>query len=144
MKSFRPLRLVPELVPALFLLASLPPAVRAAARNLVVAARHWSEPPATARRRVMPADYVEAIEHLRRTLPLDEPLCLADGGDWHGHVFIRYDLAPRRFLYLFGLDAGGKLTVPLPPDAPRYTVINHGILVPPSLVTTRSLVREGR
>ena len=63
---------------------------------------------------------------------------------WQGHVSIRYDLAPRRLRYFYGLGPDGKLTVPPPPDAPRFTVINRGILVPPLLVETRSLVGEGR
>lgn len=143
--SFRRLvRQLPELIPAVFVLASLPTVVREAVRGLRLAARHATETQLVARRRMFGAEYVEAIERLRQAIPPGEEVALADDSErWQASVSVRYDLAPRRIRYVWSLGPDGKLAMPMPADAPRLTVVvTRGHTAPPRLVETRSLLPE--
>jgi len=144
LSSRRLVRHLPELIPAVFVLASLPTVVREAVRGLRLAARHATETQLVARRRMFGTEYVDAIERLRQAIPPGEEVALADDSErWQASVAVRYDLAPRRIRTIWSLRPNGKLAGPLPVDAPRFTiVVTREHRVPPRLVETRSLLPE--
>lgn len=85
----------------LFLAAALPGALQGAWEEVVQAASAH-ESLAEARRRVFGESYTNAIDEIRRTLPADEGYLLVEGGSGMlgGTYWVRYDLAPRRAVYL--------------------------------------------
>ncbi len=81
-----------------FLLASGAAAVLHASLRLSQAAALVGEDGAGARRRVQGADYMDAIEQIRRAIPREGEYLLVDGGEERqaAPLWVRFDLAPRR------------------------------------------------
>ena len=97
---------------------------------------HLGEAPPTARRRVFGVPYTAAIEGIRRALPPDSVYVLinADDKDDGFPLWVRYDLAPNRAIYL------GRLSK-LPPNVRRAfprggqpVVLTDGDREPPRLI----------
>ena len=104
------------------------------------------ETPAEARARVAGDDYIRAIDDIRRALPPTEAYLLVEGGRPQdgGAYWVRYDLAPRRALFL------GRLTELT--DAHRlrqrlganlhHVVVAYGPGLPPHLYDRYRFVGE--
>jgi hypothetical protein len=86
----------------LFLAAAVPVAVLRSAKLLSLPSRCHAESEAAARARFEGPDYVRAIDEIRRDLPEDEPYLLVEAGRPQdgGVYWVRFDLAPRRAVYL--------------------------------------------
>ena len=97
---------------ALFLAVSLPLAALRAGKRILQAVGVAGEGTAAARRRVLGERWVEAVEALRRTVPADGSFFLVDASEESegGAYWVRFELAPRRPLYL------GNLTELPPPE----------------------------
>ena len=82
----------------LFLLAAGVAAALNAGVRLGQAVALVGEDGAAARRRVKGADYMDAIEQIRRTIPRDGEYLIVDGGEERqgAALWVRFDLAPRR------------------------------------------------
>ena len=89
----------------LFLAVAVPWGLLGAGRDLYRAA-YAHETLAEARARVYGEDYSRAIDQIRGELPEDEGYLLVEGGHpgSGGAYWVRYDLAPRRAVYLGRLD----------------------------------------
>src|ERR1700688_62901 len=89
----------------LFLAVAVPRALLGAGDEVIQAA-NAHESLAEARARVLGEDYSRAIDQIRGELPPDEGYLLVEGGhpDSGGAYWVRYDLAPRRAVYLGRLD----------------------------------------
>jgi hypothetical protein len=89
----------------LFLVAAVPGALEEAWDEVGIAAR-THESPSEARTRIFGESYTRAIDEIRRALPADEGYLLVEGGSGllGGSYWVRYDLAPRRAIYLGRLD----------------------------------------
>jgi hypothetical protein len=103
---------------------------------------HLGEDPATARRRVFGTPYTEAILGIRRALPPGYVYVIInmDDEDDGFPLWVRYDLAPHRAIYL------GRLSQ-LPPnvrrDLPRGgqpIVLTYGSQAPPQLISRRDFL----
>lgn len=106
---------------------SLPPGLAAAWRRLAALSERWNEAPATARRRVFGEEYAAAIEEIRRAVPAGASYLLVDGGreDQGAISRVRFDLAPRRPLWIGELDrlpTASRLRANLP-GGPKQVVI---------------------
>jgi hypothetical protein len=97
---------------------------------------HLGEDTETARRRVFGSAYVEAIDGIRRALPPGSIYILinADKEDDGFPLWVRYDLAPHRAIYL------GRLSE-LPPNVRRAfprggqpVILTYGGQEPPRLI----------
>ncbi|HEX5760571.1 MAG TPA: hypothetical protein VF121_15400 [Thermoanaerobaculia bacterium] len=135
---------------AAHLAVALPLALGRSAKRLVAAARQLDETPAEARRRVFGAAYVAAIEEARRAIPVDGIYLLVDAqsGEEGAQDWVRFDLAPRRALFLgklADLPPPAKLKRRLPGGA-RVVVLATGNRKPPRVLDRASFVRslEGR
>jgi hypothetical protein len=86
----------------LFLVLSVPRALTRSAWRFSLAASTVGEDPAAARRRLMGEPWVEAIERIRQAVPRDGEYLLVSGGEWAlgCPYWVRFDLAPRRALYV--------------------------------------------
>jgi hypothetical protein len=130
---------------ALFLLTSLPSAVRRVVQRAGYAVLHRREPPLAARRRVLGEPYAAAVDRIRQAVPPDGEYLLVNGGSkWEGGPYwTRFELAPRRcrFLGLIGeLPDGETLRRRLPPSA-RRVVIAFGEPRPPVLMDREGFLR---
>jgi hypothetical protein len=121
---------------ALYLAIAAALALKTAFSRISEGLPHLGEAPPTARRRVFGTPYTEAIEGIRRTLPPDSVYLLinTDDEDDGFPLWVRYDLAPRRALYL------GRLSQ-LPwnvrrafPRGGQPVVLTFGSEKPPRLV----------
>src|SRR5215472_12728899 len=90
---------------SVYLAAAVPWALVRAAGDVDLAIE-TGESLAAGRARVYGERYSQAIDQIRRDLPVSEPYLLVEGGSpASGGVFwVRYDLAPRRAVYLGRLD----------------------------------------
>ncbi len=121
---------------ALYLALAVPLAFSTAFTRLAEGLPHLGEDPPTARRRVFGTPYAEAIEGIRRALPPGYVYVLinADDQDDGLPLWVRYDLAPHRAIYL------GRLSK-LPPNVRRAfprggqpVVLTYGAKEPPRLI----------
>jgi hypothetical protein len=112
----------------------------------VVRAASAHESPAEARRRVFGETYASAIEEIRRALPAGESYLLVEGGSGMlgDAVWVRYDLAPRRAIYLgqlneltSGMQVRRRLVANL-----RHVVVAFGNGRPPRLYERYSFLQE--
>jgi len=112
----------------------------------VVRAASAHESPVEARRRIFGETYTSAIEEIRRTLPPGEAYLLVEGGSGMlgGTYWVRYDLAPRRALYLgrlneltSGMQVRRRLVVNL-----RHVVVAFGSGRPPRLYERYAFLQE--
>ncbi|HYN23355.1 MAG TPA: hypothetical protein VE078_20535 [Thermoanaerobaculia bacterium] len=132
----------------LHLVVSLPAAVRVSAQKLSHLFWTWGESPREERSRSFGPDYVSAIETIRRTVPRDGAYVLINGDpkDDGGPLWVKFDLAPRRAVYLGRLregDDGSRLRKRMP-RAARWVVIAYGGYRPPLLLERHELVRRLR
>jgi hypothetical protein len=120
-------------------------ALARSARHLHQAVQALGEDPAAARRRIFGAEYVAAIERMRRAIPPDGAYWLVDAqpSEQGALYWIRFDLAPRRAELLGRLDE-------LPPAAElrrrrargaRLVVVAYGRERPPRLLYRSELLR---
>src|ERR1700688_17631 len=122
----------------LFLLAAVPQAMQRATGMLRYACGLGSASPVTARARFSGDAYVHAIDDIRGALPVDRPYMLVEAGrpEDGGVYWVRYDLAPRRAVYLGqlaelidGVRSGRRSIAPL-----RQVVVSYGPGQPPRLL----------
>jgi hypothetical protein len=132
---------------ALQLAVALPRALLRSAhegRDLIV---HRNETPLQQRVRTFGPGYVQAIEQIRRTIPPDGAYLLINGHggvEEGGPIWVKFDLAPRRAVYLGKLEDLGnadRLRRRMP-RAARWVVIAHGEYDPPILVERYRFVRQ--
>ena len=113
-------------------------------RNLI-ANRH--ETPFQKRVRNFGPGYAEAIEQIRRTIPPDGAYLLINTHrdfEEGGPLWVKFDLAPRRAIYLGKLDKLGsaeRLRKRIP-RAARWVVLAHGPYDPPVLVERYRFLRK--
>lgn len=113
-------------------------------RNLI-ANRH--ETPFQKRARNFGSGYAEAIERIRRKIPPDGAYLLINTHrdfEEGGPLWIKFDLAPRRAVYLGKLDRLGsaeRLRRRLP-RAARWVVLAHGPYDPPVLIERHVFMRQ--
>jgi hypothetical protein len=103
---------------------------------------HLGDDPPTARRRVFGTPYTEAIEGIRRALPPGSVYVLINANDKDEGfpLWVRYDLAPHRAIYL------GRLSQ-LPwnirrafPHGDPPVVLTYGAKEPPRLIDRREFL----
>ena len=131
---------------AVFLVLSLFEAARASAGNIRFLYFARGESPAEERSHAYGSAYVRAIEEIRRTIPEDGAYILISGGPEAegGPYWVKYDLAPRRAVYL------GELHTLQPvdrlrkrmPRAARWVVISYDSYRPPVLIERFKFVQE--
>ncbi|MEO6324674.1 MAG: hypothetical protein ABIT01_16860, partial [Thermoanaerobaculia bacterium] len=106
--------------------ATLPRTLFQGAWKLASGIKHLRESPLEARRRVFGTAYADAVESIRRAIPSGGEYLLAERSREPGQPnWIRYDLAPRRALYV-GRLSGTTLVVPkegLPRSRPAFVVV---------------------
>lgn len=99
--------------------------------------------------RTFGAGYVEAIEEIRRTIPEDGAYLLINGypgQEEGGPLWAKFDLAPRRAVYLGSLRDLGNVDRMRRrmPRAARWVVIVHGNYAPPTLIEHHRFVDQMR
>jgi hypothetical protein len=136
----------------LFVVTAIPPAALHTGTRVVQAARQAGEDLAGAWRRVQGADYVAAVERIRRTIPRDGEYLLVNGAaEWQGGPYwVRFDLAPRRARYLgllselAGRDLLGNRLAERLPAGPRWVVVAFPDRQPPLLIEREAFLRQLR
>ena len=131
----------------LFLAVSLPTAAIRTAKRTALAVSTLGESPEGARRRVLGERWVDAVDGIRRAVPENGAYLLVNGGlEWEGGPYwARFDLAPRRAIYLgqlAELPDGETLRRSLPPNAPQYVVLAFREPFPPILMKREDFLRE--
>jgi hypothetical protein len=129
----------------LFLAAGVSSALLRAGRELFQAA-YAHESLAEARGRVYGETYSRAIDQIRRALPPGDGYLLVEGGDpgSGGAYWVRYDLAPRRAVYLGRLDdltSGERLRRRLAANL-RHVVVTFDTGEPPRLYERYRFLQE--
>lgn len=144
-------RLVSSLALALFaawLAVAVPWSLLKAARSGRLALRVAGETPLEMRQRTYGPVYAEAIEEIRRTIPPDGAYILINGNpeEEGGPLWVKYDLAPRRAVFLgklHELDDVERLRKRFP-RAARWVVIAHGSYGRPQLIERFRFIRQLR
>lgn len=131
----------------LFLIVSLPTAAVRTAKRTALAVSTLGESPEAARRRVLGPQWVDGVEAVRRAVPENGAYLLVNGGlEWEGGPYwVRFDLAPRRAIYLgqlAELPDGDTVRRSLPPNAPDFVVIALREPYPPILMKREDFLRE--
>jgi hypothetical protein len=130
----------------LYLATAVPTAVRRGRGLLALPSQCAGESEAAVRARFWGPSYVAGIDEIRRSLPVDEPYLLVEAGRPQdgGVYWVRFDLAPRRAVYLGHLteltDANRlrrRLT-----SRPRRVVISRGPGQAPLLMERYRFVAE--
>jgi hypothetical protein len=129
-----------------FLLLSLFEAARASGRSIRFLYFARGESPAEERSHAYGPAYVRAIEEIRRTIPRDGAYILISGvSESEGAPYwVKYDLAPRRAVYLGelrSLQPVDRLRKRLP-RAARWVVIAYGGYRPPLLIERFKFIQE--
>jgi hypothetical protein len=124
----------------------VPMALARAVRRALDAVPHLGEDPLAARRRVFGAAWVDAIEEIRRRVPEDAAYALIDAQpvEQGALYWVRFDLAPRRALFLGrqrNLPGLRRLQSRIPAGV-RWVVVTTGSEAPPRLLTRQELLRE--
>ncbi len=107
------------------------------------------ETPSESRARTFGPGYVKAIEEIRRAIPLDGAYLLINGHPGEeegGPLWVKFDLAPRRAVYLGNLrDLGNvdRLRRRMP-RAARWVVIVYGDYATPTLIERHRFVDQLR
>lgn len=131
---------------AVFLAVSVSRAARVAGGAVLVGWEARGETPLQERIRAYGPGYTRAIEEIRRTIPPDGAYILvSDAPEEDGApVWVKFDLAPRRVIYL------GPLRSLEPADqlrkrmhgAARWVVIARGSYRPPELIERFRFIQE--
>jgi hypothetical protein len=132
---------------ALQLAVALPLALARSAREGWHLIDHRNETPYDRRVRTFGPAYVEAVEKIRRTIPADGAYLLINANpdaEAGGPIWVKFDLAPRRAVYLGMLDGLGKAdrVRRRSPRAARWVVITRGGTDPPILLERRVFLRQ--
>lgn len=130
---------------AVFLAVSLSRAVAESARNVVLMHALQGETPFQERARCYSSAYTEEIENIRRTIPRDGAYILINGDaeEQGGPLWVKFDLAPRRAVYLGQLDklqSAERLKKRIP-RAARWVVIAYGPYRRPVLIERYKFVQ---
>jgi hypothetical protein len=130
---------------ALFLVVGVPHALLGAGREVILAAQAH-ESLAEARARVDGEDYSRAIDQIRGELAADDSYLLVEAGSRAsgGVYWVRYDLAPRRAVYLGPLEeltSGYRLRRRLMAKL-RYVVVTFAKGKPPRLYERYRFLQE--
>jgi hypothetical protein len=134
---------------ALHLAVALPRALLRSAREGWGMIVHRNETPFQQRVRTFGPAYVHAIEQIRRTIPPDGAYLLINAHpdvEEGGPIWVKFDLAPRRAVYLGKLQDLGdadRLRRRVP-RAARWVVIAYGAYDPPVLVERYRFMRQIR
>lgn len=130
---------------ALYLALAVPASAARAFRQVREAVHRVREPVAEARARVFGADFVAGVERIRAALATTEPYLLIDGGDPQegAALWVRYELAPRRALFIRDPRAGDLdwLRRQIPRTV-RWVVVAAGGRRPPELYRRYQYFRE--
>jgi hypothetical protein len=129
----------------LFLAVAVPLAVLRAGREVVQAAGAH-ESLAEARARVAGVEYTRAVDQIRRELPPGDAYLLVMGGEPNsgGAYWVRYDLAPRRAVYLGRLQeltSGSQVRRRLTANL-RHVVVTFDTGEPPRLYERYRFLEE--
>ena len=131
---------------AVYLAVSLSRAAIETAKNGYLMYRTRYDTPLQDRSYAYGPVYTHEIEKIRRTIPRDGAYILLNGdsGEDGGPLWVKFDLAPRRAVYLGKLDKIGKAQRlrRRMPRAARWVVIAHGPYGPPVLVERHRFLRE--
>jgi hypothetical protein len=140
--------LVAAALVALYLAAALPRAAGVVGFMLRLPGRTAGESLPAARARLFGGEYSRAIDLIRRQIPVEQPYALVagDSAQSGGVLWVRYDLAPRRAVYLGELgrlarvsDIGG-LRAALGSDLQTVVVAYAG--APPHLYRLEDFLRS--
>jgi hypothetical protein len=131
---------------AIYLAVSLSRAAIETAKNGILLYRTRYDTPLQDRSYAYGPVYTHEIEKIRRTIPRDGAYLLINGDPTeHGGPFwIKFDLAPRRAVYLGDLDGLGRVDrlKKRMPRAARWVVIAYGPYRRPVLIERYKFVRE--
>jgi hypothetical protein len=128
------------------LLVALPMAVSHAGKRIVHTVALFGEDVETTRRRLAGPEWVDAIEEIRRTIPRNGDYLLVNAGGPRqgGHLWVRYELAPRRVRFLgllSDLESDPvKAAAGVPPG--RWVVIAYPDNEPPVLLGRDEFLRR--
>ena len=127
------------------LTASLAWSVARSARRIETSFVHAGESTLAERSRELGALYTRRIEEIRRAIPRDGAYALVDGdgAELGGAVWVRFDLEPRRAVYLGprqDLPESGELRRRIPPEI-RWVVVAYAE-GPPQRMTVAQLLAE--
>jgi len=130
---------------AIYLAASISHAAYDTVRNGRLAYILRGEKPVEERARCYGPGYTEQIEAIRRTIPPDGAYILLNSnpGEEGGPLWVKFDLAPRRAVYLGNLEDVGSVErlKRRMPRAARWVVIAHGPYRPPVLIERYKFVQ---
>jgi hypothetical protein len=132
---------------ALYLAVSIPRALLRSAREVRSLATHRHETPYDKRVRNFGPGYAEAIERIRRKIPPDGAYLLINTHkdfEEGGPLWVKFDLAPRRAVYLGKLDQLGSADRlrRRTPRAARWVVLAHGPYDPPVLMERHRFLQQ--
>jgi hypothetical protein len=148
MRSPSPLAVLAVGLFAVHLAVAVPWALRKSAGAGLQMIRVAGETPFAKRSRTYGPAYVSAIEEIRRTIPPDGAYVLLNGSpeDVGAPIWVKFDLAPRRALYLG--NAKDLRTIERfrrrIPRAARWVVIAYGSYEPPVLVERYKFMQQLR
>ncbi len=134
---------------SLYLALSIPRALLRSAREVKNLIAHRHETPYEKRVRSFGPGYAEAIENIRRKIPPDGAYVLINARkdfEEGGPIWVKFDLAPRRAVYLGKLDKLGnaeRMRRRLP-RAARWVVLAHGPYDPPVLLERHVFIEQLR
>jgi hypothetical protein len=124
----------------LFLATAVPPAIQQSGGRVLWGASLAGEDPQAARRRFLGEPWARAIDEIRQVIPPDGEYLLASAEGAEDTYWIRFELAPRRALFLgrwSRLPAGALL-----PPGPRWVVVAFEEPRPPLLLTREEFLRR--
>ena len=130
---------------ALYLAVSISAAAITTSRRGALLFRLWGETPFEERSRTYGREYAEGIAAIRRTIPPGGAYLLVNGtpGEKRGPVWVKFDLAPRRALYLGELAKLDDIALlrSRTPRSTRWVVITYGAYGRPVLIERSKFVR---
>jgi hypothetical protein len=148
MKATSPLAVLAVGLLALHLSVAVPWALRKSAGAGLQMIHVAGETPSAKRSRTYGPDYVRAIAEIRRTIPPDGAYVLLNGSpeDVGAPIWVKFDLAPRRAVYLGNAKDVGSLDRfrRRIPRAARWVVIAYTSYGRPVLVERYKFLRQLR
>lgn len=130
---------------ALYLIASISWAALNTAKTIVLMVRVRNETPFQERSRSYSPEYAEGIEAIRRTIPRDGAYLLINGTpeELGGPFWVKFDLAPRRAVFLGDLGKLGNIDRlrRRMPRAARWVVIAYGPYGRPAVIERYKFVQ---